>query len=526
MPHRIAARALASVPGPPVQTRHDIIQSFLSDAAHVPGGFAAGVAFPRTAAEVASLVAAVRRVLPIGAQSSLTGGATPRGELVLSTRELTAIALEPGALVRVEAGVTLSQLQRTLAAHSLYYPPVPTFDGAFVGGTVATNAAGAATFKYGSTRSWVQAIEVVLADASLLRVQRGEATASPAGEFEVGLPTGVTWRVPIPSYRMPDVPKLSAGYCSRPGMDLVDLFVGSEGTLGIVVAATLRTVPLPRNAFVLVPCDSDAQAIALTGALRREAALCWSANGPLDVSAIEYMDQRALDAVPQETFSRTGLEHLRSSRALLLIHLELPPSPRPVFGATGPADEREALQRLEAVLGHHGIGADVDIALPGDSRAAARMLHVREAIPAAVNARVAAAQAAIHPEIQKTAGDLVVPFERLADSIALYRECFESRGLDYALWGHASDGNLHPNVIPRSLDDVRRGREAILDAARRVIAMGGAPLAEHGVGRSPLKQQLLEELYGAKGIEEMRTVKRALDPEWKLAPGVLFAESG
>jgi D-lactate dehydrogenase (cytochrome) len=81
---------------------------------------------------------------------------------------------------------------------------------------------------------------------------------------------------------------------------------------------------------------------------------------------------------------------------------------------------------------------------------------------------------------------------------------------------------MHPNVVPRSLEDVHRGKAAMLDMARGVVAMGGAPLAEHGVGRSALKQQLLRELYGERGIEEMRAVKRALDPGWKLSPGVLF----
>jgi len=135
---------------------------------------------------------------------------------------------------------------------------------------------------------------------------------------------------------------------------------------------------------------------------------------------------------------------------------------------------------------------------------------------------VAAAKAA-YPELEKTAGDMVVPFSRLADSLALYRRAFESRGLDYAIWGHVSDGNLHPNLIPRTYDDMIRGREAIFDVARGVIDMGGAPLAEHGVGRSALKQRLLRELYGDEGIEQMRAVKRAFDPGWKLAPGVLFS---
>jgi FAD/FMN-containing dehydrogenase len=161
------------------------------------------------------------------------------------------------------------------------------------------------------------------------------------------------------------------------------------------------------------------------------------------------------------------------------------------------------------------------VALPGDDRGAARLFELREAVPAAINAKVAAAKAS-SPEVQKTAGDMIVPFERMPDCLRLYREVFERRRLAYAIWGHLSDGNLHPNVIPASLQDVMSGREALLEIADAVIAMGGAPLAEHGVGRSPLKQLLLRKLYGDAGIESMRDVKRALDPTWKLAPGVLF----
>jgi len=143
-------------------------------------------------------------------------------------------------------------------------------------------------------------------------------------------------------------------------------------------------------------------------------------------------------------------------------------------------------------------------------------------VPAAVNARVAAAKALAGDAIQKIAGDFIVPFDALARALALYREGFERRGLEYAIWGHISDGNLHPNVIPRSLQDMEKGRDALLEMALGVMALGGAPLAEHGVGRNSLKQQLLRKMYGDSGIEQMRAVKQALDPDGKLAAGVLF----
>jgi D-lactate dehydrogenase (cytochrome) len=117
---------------------------------------------------------------------------------------------------------------------------------------------------------------------------------------------------------------------------------------------------------------------------------------------------------------------------------------------------------------------------------------------------------------------MIVPFDRLEELLACYEREFERRRLDVAIWGHLSDGNLHPNVLARSFADVESGRAAMLEVGREAIRLGGSPLAEHGVGRNRVKQQLLEALYGRAGIDEMRAVKRALDPEWKLAPGVLF----
>ncbi len=432
--------------------------------------------------------------------------------MVVSTRALNHVGLGTDHTVRAGAGVALVDLQRTLTAHGLYYPPVPTFDGAFVGGTIATNAAGAATFKYGSTRQWVEAITVVLADGSLLRLQRGDVTASDEGWFDIAGPGGQLARVPVPSYRMPDVPKLSAGYFAKPGMDLVDLFVGSEGTLGVIAEATLRVIPAPRRAVALAATQSDAQAIAVAHALRDEAARRWRGDGPLDVAAIEYIDEMSLAQLPDEAFTRAGLPRPATASGMLIVQIEVA------------GDESGALERFAQVLERCGCAGDPVVAAPGDDRAAARLFELREAVPAAVNARVAAAKASIHPDIQKTAGDMIVPFHRMAECLALYRDCFARRGLTYAIWGHLSDGNLHPNVMPASLDDVVRGREALLEIAKGVIAMGGAPLAEHGVGRSALKQQMLRELYGETGVDAMRAVKRTLDPSWKLSPGVLFPE--
>jgi len=164
----------------------------------------------------------------------------------------------------------------------------------------------------------------------------------------------------------------------------------------------------------------------------------------------------------------------------------------------------------------------VEIAMPGDTARAAQILAVRGAVPDGVNRRIGLARRDVDPRIVKAAADMIVPFDRLEEQMDFYDAEFQHRGLDGAVWGHISDGNLHANVLPGSFDDVSRGQAALLEFGRKAIALGGSPLAEHGVGRNAIKQRLLRELYGDAGVEEMRRVKRAIDPEWKMAPGVLF----
>jgi D-lactate dehydrogenase (cytochrome) len=135
---------------------------------------------------------------------------------------------------------------------------------------------------------------------------------------------------------------------------------------------------------------------------------------------------------------------------------------------------------------------------------------------------VARLRARLGPAVHKTAADMVVPWPRFGEMLEVCRALFAERNLDHAIWGHVSDGNVHPNVLPRRLEDVEHGQAAILALGRAVVAMGGCPLAEHGVGRHPVKKQLLRLLHGEAGVAAMRAVKRTLDPSGIMAPGVLF----
>jgi D-lactate dehydrogenase (cytochrome) len=528
--HRIEARRPRGAPHAAERiTDPDRLRSVIEDAAHV-AGYASALVAPATEAEIAAVLQSSTAVLPIGAQSSLTGGATPRGDVVLTTSRLNRIIEIGTDRVRVEAGITLADLDRALADAGRYYPPAPTFTGACVGGTVATNAAGAATFKYGTTRAWVEAITVVLPIGDVLDIERGTVHAHPDGYFEMSLSSG-TVRVPVPTYQMPAVPKLSAGYFAAPRMDLIDLFIGAEGTLGIVVNVTLRIVTRrPSWCLIFVPFADLHAGLAFVRVLRKAAREAWASRDPggLDVSAIEHLDARCLELAREDGVDRrTGVTWPQETAIALLITLELASTITrdQAFEEVGRARDGASdtsLERLCRILDEVVRIDDVQIAVPGDRARMAQLLAFREEVPASVNSRIGRAKENVDRRIEKTAGDIIVPFDRLEELMACYASEFERRRLDAAVWGHISDGNLHPNVLARSFAEVEAGRAAILEVGRQAIRLGGSPLAEHGVGRSRLKQQLLEELYGSQGIAEMRAVKRALDPQWKLASGVLF----
>ena len=510
----------------------DGIAAHLEDAAHFPGGRADGIARPSTESEVATLLQTYSQVLPIGAQSSLTGGATPAGGLVLSTSRFTAIQETGQALFRVGAGVALETLQNLLSQSGRWYAASPTFTGAFVGGVVATNAAGASTYKYGATRAWVDGLTVVLACGHVLDLRRGEVRADPRAGFDIVCPHGTRTITPG-TYRPPTVPKCSAGYHAADEMDLIDLFIGSEGTLGVIVDATLRVLPTPPAlAMALVPARSERSGLELVRELRRASQATWRAQDAhgIDVAAIESLDRRCLEVLRQDGVDRTQHVTLLSGTELLLIvQLELPAGTTSerafddVAAALTPDAGDTPLVRFCRLLQRYGVLDDVELAVPGDLRRMKQLLAIRESAPSGVNRRVGEAKRTVDGRIDKTAADMIVPFDRFDEMMAVYRAGYERRGLDYAIWGHISDGNVHPNVIPRSYSDVERAREAILEFGRKAIEMGGSPLAEHGVGRSSLKQALLRQLYGDAGLDEMRAIKRALDPEWKLAPGVIFS---
>ena len=212
------------------------------------------------AAALGEACAAGVAVTIAGAGTGITGARVPFGGWVLSLEKLTRLEVHPGFAI-AGAGVLLRDLHAAAQQSGQFYPPDPTETGASIGGTIATNASGSRSFRYGATRRWVTRLRVVLADGRILNVGRGDAI-----DFDPGT---------IP---LPQVTKNTAGYLLRPGMDWVDLFVGAEGTLGVVTEATLRLLPAPKAVLagvVFWPGTTRRSMRWTTGGSRRMPA-CWN----------------------------------------------------------------------------------------------------------------------------------------------------------------------------------------------------------------------------------------------------------
>ena len=211
--------------------------------------------FPENSAQIAEILrAATRDQTPVtvsGAGTGTVGGRVPFGGIVLATDKLNHIKriahVDDGGVAVAEAGVVLSDLQRAVDAEGLLYPPDPTERGCFIGGNVATNASGSRTFKYGPTRKYIRRLKIVLATGEELDLRRGNVKAASDGSIRIPLLSGRVIEARLPSYSMPHVRKHASGYFVAPEMDAIDLFIGSEGTLGVIVEIEVGLLPKPEG---------------------------------------------------------------------------------------------------------------------------------------------------------------------------------------------------------------------------------------------------------------------------------------
>ncbi len=428
-----------------------------SDASRLPG-MPWGVVRPTSAEQVAELLAWAQRervpLLPRGRATGVAGAAVAaNGGLVVSLLRMNRILeISPGDfLARCEPGVITADLQKACAAKGRFYPPDPGSVGiSTIGGNIATCAGGMRAVKYGVTRDWVLGLTAVLPGGAVVR---------------------------------------TGGRCHKDvaGLDLTRLLVGSEGTLGIVVEATLRLIPLPEASASLLAGFAD------MGALMRAAQAVF--GGGLLPTAMEFFDQGTLRAL---SLTAESVPWPSGTAAALLLRLD---------GSAGAVAAE--LGKLDALLTPC---APTFRELAPDPAAEERLWELRRLVSPALYK--------LGPD--KLADDLAVPRGVIAEAVAAFTAIGERRGVTVVCFGHLGDGNVHTDVMydaadPRQNEAAHAAKDEILAAA---LGLGGTITGEHGVGLAKLPH--LPGQIGAAERGLMRRLKAAFDPLGVMNPGKAY----
>ena len=441
------------------------------------------VARPRDVADVQALLreahATRTPVTPAGLQSSTTGASIADTGVLLSLAALTRVHdVDPvHRLMRVDAGARLADVRRAAAHAGLLFAPDPTSEEeSTIGGAIACNASGARSFRYGATRAHVRALTVVLADGTRHELRR------------------------------PALEKNTVGYPIA--HDPVDWFVGSEGTLGVVVEAELALLPLPEHVTGLaIPFRSAPDALAFIVAARDSA---YGTDNPVHAPlrgggiaprCLEFFDARAVELVRVHDAGAPWSDEVRA-----IVYTE----------DAGPLghDHDAALDGWLALAEVHAALTE-EIRVYDGEAALADARRLRHAVPATMNERGARCRA---QGGRKVSTDWAVPYHRLAEAIDAAHALADAAGIERSVtYGHAGNGHPHQNFIAHDADALARLQPVLTATLERVVAMGGTVAAEHGIGK--LKRKWLPMQASALQLEAMRALKHTLDPLGLMAPG-------
>ena len=482
------------------------IQNFLTDASNFRG-YCDEVYFPDSSNDIIDLIKKANeekiKVTISGNGTGLTGARVPEGGVVISTSKLNKV-LEIDKEKKhaiVQPGVLLREFQDLLESQNLFYPPDPTERDCFIGATIATNSSGAKTFKYGSTRNYVLGLKLILPDGDVLTLERGKTFANG---YNLNLKTdsGKEIEIIIPDYLMPLTTKHSAGYYCKKDMDAIDLFIGSEGTLGIVYETKLKLLTLPENilsSVVFFDKENDAlnfieEARILSSNSRKE-----KNENKINALGIEFFDKYSLKflqedypQIPQDANAAVWFEQEYSSENefnlfnewIQLVHKHNRTEEKAWFAAT--KKDREKFQDF------------------------------RHAVSWKVSEYIT------QKGITKVGTDVAVPHSRFINFYGDSKSLVESYNLNYIVYGHAGDSHLHLNMLPRNNNEFETAQKIYAEICNNAVKLQGTISAEHGIGK--LKKEHLLKMFGEENIKKMARLKKILDPNKIFGIGNMFDE--
>lgn len=469
------------------------IQSYLEDSSNLKGGFAEGILLPENQKDVIEIVKEFSdKKTPItisAGTTGTTGGCIPFGGWIIGTERLNKIIDidKKNKTAIIQPAVTLENLNFELKKQGLFYPPDPTETTAFLGGTVATNASGARSFKFGATRNWIRRINVVLSSGEALDIKRGQYKSNSLNFSYFN-----NKNFAIPNYKMPPV-KSSAGYFSKPYMDLIDLFIGSEGTLGIITEIEIDLLKTLINTFDIICFFTDENdCLSFVQEIKREN----------NILTIEFFDSNSLKLlrplypnIPQNATAAIYLES-ETNGDITSLYLD------------------NWATKLES---HKANPEDSWFGINESQKEMFRKF--RHNMPELINEEFKK-----HNTI-KLASDIAVPDKNFIKMVDFYNKYIQDYQKDLLCvkFGHIGQNHLHVNLVPKNPESIELAKNILLKFIKKAILFEGTPSAEHGIGKT--KHIYLKEMYGENGILEMIRIKKYFDHSCILNQGNIFSKN-
>ncbi len=479
----------------------DAIQSYLTDASNFRSNSCDKVYIPENIQELIELMKKLNEEnTPFtisGAGTGLVGGRVPIEGVLISMEKFDRIlSIDTEAkTVNVEAFVSLNQLDEYLKQYGLFYPPDPTEWNCSIGGTIATNASGARTLKYGSTRNWIKSIKIILPDGEIIELNRGEIFANNY-KFDFVTPKGKRYNFDLPEIKYPDV-KNAAGYFIKPDMDSIDLFIGSEGTLGIITEAKLKLLPRPQDLLSLVIFfESIVDAYQFVSLARSK--VKHKTYQAINPSALEFFDDEALKFLSHKFPNVSGKK--------FAIWFE-----QDIYN-TNKDDLIEEISNL--IFKCNGNIDEIWFAF--DEKDFKEIREFRHAISALVNEYIS------RKNLRKVGTDIAVPPNYFLE---FYDYCVnesKKNGLNYVGYGHIGNDHLHFNMLPENEEQIGIALKLYHDFCERAVKSGGTISAEHGVGK--IKRKYFELMYPEDILRKMFEIKKIFDPQLLLNQRNIFPD--
>ncbi|KKK42262.1 hypothetical protein LCGC14_0604130 [marine sediment metagenome] len=512
----------------------DNFASYLLDESKLSGE-AELLLFPKSEAEIYSVISFLRenkiRAYISASRTGIVGSSVPTSGAILSTEkmnEITGIGYDKNKgnyFIRVEPGITLQEINDRLMKKEFeniteltpdakkkfkeenkmfYYPVDPTEMSATIGGTVATNASGGSTLKYGTTREWIKGLRVMLSSGEILDIQRGMYFASKEGTFIINQSNNLKLEFKIPNYIFNTKVKNAAGIYSKPEMDLIDLFIGSEGILGVVTHVDIWIAEKQNLISNVLFFNSEDDAISFVEFL--------SINKKISPELIEFFSFEALNLlikVQSENPSSMNIP-LIPVEANTAIFFDFPYIESRLEIMFNDLDEIAKKCKTDLAKGWSGYEKQDHI----------RFKQFRHALPENVNAIIAERKQQF-PEFHKLGTDMSVPGKNFRSMMKYYHSTLRNANLEYVIFGHIGDYHVHVNILPKNMEELKIGEEIYEKFARKAVEYGGSISGEHGIGK--IKRKFLSIMYTQENLEEMRLIKKTLDPSLILNYGNIIS---